>query len=1412
MAFLSSPGSANEVDTASIQVSAVSTPVSTVSSHDNTANLSDATVYFQKTSKKITINGSDTARPRNQDNSRKTVIVEDTSSKAIVAIDGAGFDWSYMVDDEVPTNMALMAFSDSKVSDSDEDESKEMVLKSDNVQHKPEQANQPRKGAPQDALKDQGYFDSGCSKHMTENISYLTDFKEHDGGYVACEGGAKGGKITRKGTIRTGKLDFKDMYFVKELQFNIFSVSQMCEKKNSVLFTDTECFVLSPNFKLADESHVLLKVSRKNNMYSFDMKNIVPQKDLTCLLAKATNDESMLWHRRFGHINFKNINKIVKDNLVRGLPSKRFKNDQTCVACLKRKQHKVSFKSKLQNSISQPLFMLHMDLFGPTFVSIIMHKKYCLIITDDFSRFTWVFFLATKDETSRILKSFIKKSIKREYSMARTPQQNGVDEKRNRTLIEAARTMLADSKLPTTFWAKVVSTACYVRNRVLVVKPHFKTPYELFKDQLGKFDEKSDEGIFVGYSITSKAFRVYNIRTKKVEENLHITFLENKPMIAGGGPEWLFDIDALSKSMNYAPVFAGQSSMKTGYSQDYILMPLWKDNSLFDSSFQALDGHIKDKHGPSQASESDNQERPNAETSTKIVNTTRPVNTATPTYADYPNDPFMPDLEDVGIFDDAYDERDEGVYADYNNLETVISVSPIPSTKIHKDHPKEHIIIEVNSAVQTRKMAKQNEAGLISFINKQRRGNHKDFQNCLFACFLSQMEPKKAIRLFLAYASFMDFTVYQMDMKSVFLYGAIEEEVYVSQPSGLVDPEFPDRVRGIINKTLFIKKIKDDILLVQVYVDDIIFGSTKRSLSIEFEQLMHKRFQMNSMGELTFFLGLQVDQQKDGIFLSQDKYVSDILKKFGFSSVKSATTPMETHKPLSKDPNGTYVHVHLYRSTIGSLIYLTSSRPDIMFAVCACSRFQVQPKVSHMHAVKRIFRYLKGQPTLGLWYPKDSPLELIAYSDSDYAGLELKRYLINDGYADLVQHVDKKELAIPGQTATDKELSNPLMAGSLPKTTLPTKFVKLIINHQLGDMTRHKDIFDTPSLTKKVFANMKRVGTGFSREVTSLFDNMLVQAPEEVGILQDDAQPIPIPTEPLTSKPWKKHKPKRKHTKELESETQEINRLCTNLSNKVLDLESEVIDIKSTYKAKIKKLDSRVERLEEENRVLKELKGVHSTVDYDEHVMENEESSKQGKKIADNDADVEINLDKVQAKYKGKAIVIEEPKPLKSQVQIDLDEEVARQLEAELNADINWNVVIEQVKRSERLTNAVMKYQALKRKPLTKAQARRNMIVYLKNMASYKMNYFKGMSYDEIIPLFEKHYNNNQAFLNEMYPLTHFTLEQMVNDVRLEVDDETEMSPELLRLVRRKLNEGGGLLGISGLHKLVLLDQLSAAA
>ncbi|GJT43161.1 putative ribonuclease H-like domain-containing protein [Tanacetum coccineum] len=549
---------------------------------------------------------------------------------------------------------------------------------------------------------------------VNRNMSYLTNYEEIDGGYVAFGGNPKGGKITGKCTIKTG----------------------------IVSLNDTECIVLSPNFKLTDESQVLLKVPRKNNMYSVDLKNIVPKGGLTCLFAKATYDESELWHRRLGHINFKTMNIVVQGNLVRGLPSKLFENNQTCVACQKGKQHRASFKSKTVSSISQPLHMLHMDLFGPTFVKSLMKKMYCLVVTDDYSRFSWVFFLATKDETSGILKSFItgvENLIDQRVKVIRTPQQNGVVERKNRTLIEASRTMLADSKLPTTFWAEAVNTACYVQNRVLVTKPHNKTPYELFLgrkpalgfmrpfgcpvtilntiDHLGKFDGKADEGFFVGYSINSKAFRVFNSRTRIVEENLHVQFSKNTPNITGSGPNWLFDIDALTKSMNYKPVVtgnqsngnagtkacddAGKARMETIPSKDYILLP-------FDDEKKVDEDSRKDSKGIDQKKENN----VNSTNNVNAVNTNELNVVCGKTSIELPDDPNMPPLKDIVYSDD---DEDVGAEADMNNLDAFMPVSPIPTTRVHKDHPIEQIIGDLNSAPQTRRMTKNlEEHGLFS--------------------------------------------------------------------------------------------------------------------------------------------------------------------------------------------------------------------------------------------------------------------------------------------------------------------------------------------------------------------------------------------------------------------------------------------------------------------------------------------------------------------------------------------------------------------------------------------------------------------------------------------------------------------------------------------------------------------------
>nr|GEX23097.1 uncharacterized mitochondrial protein AtMg00810-like [Tanacetum cinerariifolium] len=523
---------------------------------------------------------------------------------------------------------------------------------------KPDES-KPKADNPHQTLKGKGIVDSRCSRHMTGNKAYLVEYQDFNGGPVAF-GGSKG------------------------------------------QITDTECLVLSPNFKLPDENQVLLRVPRQHNMYCFNLEHIIPSGGLACLIAKATVDEFNKWHRRLGHVHFKNLNKLIKGNLVRGLPFKIFQNDHTCVACHKGKQHKASW-------------------------------------------------------------------IKREYSNSKTPQQNGVAKRKNMTLIEAARTMLADSFLPNTFWAK-------------------------------------------------------------------------------------------------APVTVENKANKTA--------------------------------GPKEANNSARAARASSPNFVKITSTT--VNTAS----------------------------------------TPVNTASTP----------------VNTASLSRNIS----AAGPSYPDLLNYANQDDSQ-------IPSLEEGA------------------IDVKSAFLYGKTDEEVYVSQPPGFIDPKFPKKVYKVVKALYGLHKLPK-----LVYMDDIIFGSTKKSWCDEFEVLIKNRFQMSSMGELTFFLSLQVKQKEDGIFISQDKYVAEILKKFDFMSVKAAST-IETKKPLVKDAEAIDVDVHFYKSMIGSLMYLTASRPDIMYTVCTCSRFQVAPKTSHLQAVKRIFRYLKGQLKLGLWYPRESAFNLEAYSDSDYAGENLVR-------------------------------------------------------------------------------------------------------------------------------------------------------------------------------------------------------------------------------------------------------------------------------------------------------------------------------------------------------------------------------------------------------------------------------------
>nr|GEX90901.1 hypothetical protein [Tanacetum cinerariifolium] len=705
----------------------------------------------------------------------------------------------------------------------------------------------------------------------------------------------------KKGKAATYPTSLIMSHLMEDMCLLVKDDARLLEKKlskpNSVLFTDSECIMLGRDFKLLDDANVLLRTPRQHNMYSIDLNNIVPHKDLTCLVAKASADEGMLWHRRLGHLNFKTMNRLVRHNLVRGLPFKCFENDHTCTACLKGKQHKASWK----------------------------------------------------------------------------------------------------------------------------------------------FEAKGDEGYFIGYSMSSKAFRVFNKRTKKVKENLHVKFLENKAIEKGAGPNWLFDIDSLTKSINYVPVVTGTNSTNLSGTKDaasqevkkdvpslrYISLPNWVHDALLETSSSKPQDNCS-----SDVPESSGNSNPTATSTnpsadqmeiltmeTPIPTVSLPVSTAYFTDSQKPssdtrliskrvaNQVETPSLDNILTLTNRFkdilgvttnSDESNGVEADVSNMETTITTSPTPTLRIHKDHPKSQIIGHVDTSIQTRNKSKKEELLQFKIQNvwtlvdcpkgvrpigtkwvlknkKDERGivirnkvrlvaqGHIQEERIDYDEVFAPVARIEAIRLFLAYASFMGFTVYQMDVKSAFLYGTIDEEVYVIQPPGFQDLEFPARVYKV-EKAMY--RLHQAPRAWYVYVDDIIFGSSNPQLCREFEALMHEKFQMSAM----------------------DKYVDDILKKFRYSDVRYANTPMDKENPWGKDRTGKDVDLHLYRSMIGSLMYLTASRPDIMVVVCAYARHQVTPKECHMHAVKRIFRYLKGHPKLGLWYPKESPFDLVAYSDSDYGG------------------------------------------------------------------------------------------------------------------------------------------------------------------------------------------------------------------------------------------------------------------------------------------------------------------------------------------------------------------------------------------------------------------------------------------
>jgi len=689
------------------------------------------------------------------------------------------------------------------------------------------------------------------------------------------------------------------------------------------------------------------------------------------------------------------------------------------------------------------------------------------VIVDDYSRFTWVLFLQHKDEAishfiefckmvenekgSKIIRIrsdhggefenakfdqlCSKRGYKHEYSAPRTPQQNGVVERKNRTLVELARTMLNEYSLPKHLWAEAVNTACYVVNRVSIRAILNKTPYELWKGykpkishfrvfgskcfvldespKVTKFDSKSIEGVFVGYAMSSKAYRIYIASHKIVIESVHVKFDEGANQKVEKGIEIV--------GTQVPIVDMDESEGQPEQTQPNMDAPNVETEPIYDTDatndeMDPLVEEVQSKetqHPTEYKIPEDLREVPSHPLSNVIGDPRERVKTRSKLNQMIGHCAFVSHIEPKNFKDANVDPnwicamQEELAQFERNKVWELVP------------KPNNRMIIGTKWVFRNKKDENgnviRNKARLVAQGYKQQEGI--DFEETF-----APVARLESIRMLLAYASNKNFKLFQMDVKSAFLNGFIDEEVYVNQPQGFVDPTFPNHVlrltkalyglkqaprawygrlssflidnefiRGENDTTLFTKKRDGSLLVVQIYVDDIIFGSPNAALAEEFSSLMSSEFEMSMMGELNFFLGLQIKQLVDGTFVSQTKYAKELIKKFGMIESNTSKTPMATNANLDSDPNGTSVDITQYRAMIGSLLYLTASRPDIMFAVCLCARYQANPKELHLKAVKRILKYVKDCLSLGLWYGRQSDLDLKGYADADFAGDRMDR-------------------------------------------------------------------------------------------------------------------------------------------------------------------------------------------------------------------------------------------------------------------------------------------------------------------------------------------------------------------------------------------------------------------------------------
>nr|GEV09815.1 retrovirus-related Pol polyprotein from transposon TNT 1-94 [Tanacetum cinerariifolium] len=811
--------------------------------------------------------------------------------------------------------------------------------------------------------------DSGCTKHMTVNLKLLCNFVEKFLGTVRFSND-QFAPILGYGDLVQGNVTISRVYYVEGLNHNLFSVGQFCDADLEVAFRKSTCFVRDL------QGNDLLTGNRGSDLYIISLQESTSSTPL-CLMEKASPTQAWLWHQRLSHLNFDYINLLSKKDIVIGLPKLKYVKDQICSSCELSKEKRSSFKSKAVPSSKGRLSLLHMDLRGPMQVASINGKKYILVFIDDYSRYTWTLFLHSKT-----LNAFFKEEgIEHQTSTARTLKQNGVVKRRNHALVEAARTMLSTSQLPLFFWAEAIATACYTQNQSIIILTHGKTPYHIINDRkpsikhlhifgctcyitkdgknLDKMKEKRDPCILVGYSTQSKGYRIYNKRTRMIVESINIRFNEIKEVsetsIANNTSGLVLQRQKASDYDNPDPIPQFQYVYS---SADANVLSQQELDLLFEPS-TPIYVHVEENNSD-QAKEGEHLQDD-----------------------EYTN-PFCAPAQDVA--------ESSSNNIGNSNVST-FNQPQVFEYRWMKDHPLEQVRRNPSRPVQTiRQLATDPEMCMFALtvwelvdkpfgktviklkwlwknkndedqtvIRNKARLVAKGYAQEEVIDFEESFAPVarlEAVQIFIAYAAHKSFPIYQMDMKMAFLNGPLKKEFYVAQPDGFVDPDHPEKVYRLWKALYGLKE-------------------SPRAWYDELSKFLTSK---------VFTKGLQIHQSPRGIFINQAKYTLEILHKHGMNKGQSIGTPMATKPKLDADLSGNPVDQTNYRSKIRSLMYLTSSRLDIVQAVCFCARYQSRPTEKHLKEVKRMFRYLRGTVNMGLWYPKGSSFELTAFSDADHAG------------------------------------------------------------------------------------------------------------------------------------------------------------------------------------------------------------------------------------------------------------------------------------------------------------------------------------------------------------------------------------------------------------------------------------------